>query len=103
MLFRRSLFGLVMCALLTMSSVGASEILPGISDPGMATRAKLKEKYLLQYFTLGINAPVEWVVETREKNGAKWDFRMQYWSGGAGWDGKDQAGIRCFYISGTSM
>lgn len=47
----------------------------------------MREKFL-DHFMLGATAPVEWFNETRDKQGAKWDFRQQYFSGGAqkGWD-----------------
>ncbi len=66
----------------------ADEIIPGVKDPGIETRQKLKEKFLFNYFSLGTTAPIEWFVETRNQNGCKWHFRQQYFSGGAGWDGK---------------
>ncbi|MBI3831280.1 MAG: hypothetical protein HY291_17310 [Planctomycetes bacterium] len=58
------------------------------TDPGVEARKKLIREKFLDHFTLGTTAPIEWFNETRDKNGAKWDFRQQYFSGGAqkGWD-----------------
>lgn len=67
---------------------GVEEIVPGIEDPGIEFRQKLKEKFLFNYFALGTTAPIEWFTETRDNNGAKWHFKQAYFSGGAGWDGK---------------
>lgn len=50
-------------------------------DPGAETRRALREE-ILQHFTLGVCAPVEWLKETAEQNGARWKFRQQYFSGG---------------------
>ena len=80
-----------MCVTCLMVSAFSAEIIPGIEDEGMEERAKLIDKYLFQYFTLGADAPIDWFVETRRDQGAKWDFRMQYLSCGAGWDGKRQS------------
>lgn len=71
-------------ALLAMPSARASEP----ADPGVAARKKIMRERFLANFMLGTTAPIEWFNETRDKNGAKWDFRQQYFSGGAqkGWD-----------------
>jgi hypothetical protein len=58
-------------------------------DPGREVRRKLLREQVLDHFMLGIEAPIEWMNETRDKNGAKWDARIQYFSGGAAknsWD-----------------
>ena len=58
-------------------------------DPGRDARRKLLKEQVLDHFMLGIEAPIEWMNETREKNGARWDARIQYFSGGAAknsWD-----------------
>ena len=61
-----------------------------VEDPGVEARRRILEERILQHFTLGTNAPIEWFTETRDRNGARWDFRQQYFSGGAGkeksWD-----------------
>ncbi|MCW8131950.1 MAG: hypothetical protein KIS92_16510 [Planctomycetota bacterium] len=58
------------------------------ADPGVAARKKIMRERFLPYFMLGTTAPIEWFNETRDKNGAKWDFNQHYFSGGAqkGWD-----------------
>jgi hypothetical protein len=53
-------------------------------DPGRDARRKLFKERFLDHFNLGVEAPVEWLIETREKNGARWDFKAQYLSGGVG-------------------
>ena len=53
-------------------------------DPGRDARRKLFKERFLDHFNLGVEAPVDWLIETREKNGARWDFKAQYLSGGAG-------------------
>ncbi|GMV80980.1 MAG: hypothetical protein AMXMBFR7_21640 [Planctomycetota bacterium] len=52
------------------------------ADPGAETRKQLL-RGLLDSFHIGICAPVEWMNETRDQNGARWKFRQQYFSGGA--------------------
>ena len=58
-------------------------------DPGVSSRKAFLEN-VLQHFNIGICASTEYLNESRDKNGAKWKFRQQYVSGGAGWDGKRQ-------------
>ena len=84
----RQLFVICLCLVVVISAVSAAEIIPGVEDPGIEIRQKLKEKRLFDYFSLGTTAPPEWFAEVREKNGAKFHFRQAYFSGGAGWDGK---------------
>src|SRR5476649_1562438 len=55
----------------------------GEDDSGKAARQKLLNERLLDHFNLGIDAPREWMKETREKNGARWDIKTFYFSGGA--------------------
>jgi len=50
-----------------------------------ARRRAFKERQL-DHFNLGVEAPIEWILETREKNGAAWDIEAIYLSGGAGLD-----------------
>jgi hypothetical protein len=52
-------------------------------DPHRETRRKLFREKFLDHFNLGVEAPIEWIAETREKNGCRWDFKAQYLSGGA--------------------
>jgi hypothetical protein len=53
-------------------------------DPNRDARRKLFRERFLDHFSLGVEAPNEWIIETREKNGCRWDFKAQYLSGGAG-------------------
>ncbi len=53
-------------------------------DPGAAVRKKLFKDRFLDHFTLGVDAPVEWLTETREKNNCRWDCSVAYLSGSAG-------------------
>ena len=49
-----------------------------------ARRQKILRERLLDHFMWGIPAPVDWMKETAAKNGARWDIRDAYISGGAG-------------------
>jgi hypothetical protein len=53
-------------------------------DPAKARRQKILRDRLLDHFMWGIPAPVDWMKETSAKNGAHWDIRDAYISGGAG-------------------
>jgi len=53
------------------------------ADPGKAARQKLLRERILDHFCIGIEAPIEWMNETRDKFGARWDIRTAYFSGGA--------------------
>ena len=77
----------VLIGMLCIGLVGVEEIVPGIPDPGIATRKKMLEHRVFDHFSIGSKAPIDWFVEVREKNGAKFHFRQEYLSGGAGWDG----------------
>ncbi len=95
----RSSIALLCCllALVTLAGpAGAADAKPASAtdkakdkDPGIAAR-KAHLENVLQHFNLGVCASVEYLDETRDKNGAKWMFRQQYVSGGAGWDDKRQ-------------
>ncbi len=52
-------------------------------DPARDARRQIFREKFLDHFTLGVEAPVEWIVETREKNGARWDCKVAYLAGGA--------------------
>src|SRR5262245_45632590 len=52
-------------------------------DPGAAVRKKVFKERFLDHFTLGVEAPADWLLETREKNGCRWDCTTLYLSGGA--------------------
>jgi hypothetical protein len=54
-----------------------------LKDPGREPRRKLFRERFLDHFSLGVQAPIEWLVETREKNGCRWDCKVLYLSGGA--------------------
>ncbi|HEY3323366.1 MAG TPA: hypothetical protein VGP72_23120 [Planctomycetota bacterium] len=53
------------------------------ADPGKAARQKILQERILDHFCIGVEAPIEWMNETRDKFGAKWDIRTAYFSGGA--------------------
>lgn len=53
------------------------------ADPGTAARQKILRERILDHFCIGVEAPVEWLNETRDKFGARWDIRTAYFSGGA--------------------
>jgi hypothetical protein len=53
-------------------------------DPAAGFRKKLFRERFLDHFTLGVEAPVEWLAETRDKNGCHWDCSVAYLSGSAG-------------------
>jgi len=50
------------------------------ADPGAARRKKVITEQLLQHFTIGIQATPEWIIETREKHGARWAVMAGYLS-----------------------
>lgn len=50
------------------------------SDPGAARRAKVMTEQLLPYFTIGIQATPEWIIETRQQQGARWACMAGYLS-----------------------
>jgi len=73
----------IILMLLAGASVALGQAAPA-KDPGRDARRKLFKERFLDHFNLGVEAPPEWIVETREKNGCRWDFKAQYLSGGAG-------------------
>jgi hypothetical protein len=50
------------------------------SDPGAARRAAVMSEQLLPYFTIGIQATPEWIIETREAQGDRWACMAGYLS-----------------------
>jgi hypothetical protein len=72
------------CAVLFFAclSIATGQSTP-VKDPGREARRKLFRERFLDHFTLGIQAPVEWLAETREKNGCRWDCKVLYLPGGA--------------------
>ncbi|HEV3028951.1 MAG TPA: hypothetical protein VG457_15335, partial [Planctomycetota bacterium] len=52
-------------------------------NPGAESRKKLFRDRFLDHFALGVEAPVEWLTETRDKNSCRWDCKFEYLSGGA--------------------
>lgn len=50
------------------------------NDPGAARRKQVITEQLLQQFTIGIQATPEWIVETREQQGARWACMAGYLS-----------------------
>ena len=62
------------------------------ADPGRAARQKILRERFLDHFVIGVEAPLEWIIETRRKHGARWDLKGGYLSGSAkpGETGDDQ-------------
>src|SRR4051794_20340212 len=54
------------------------------ADPFREVRQKLLHDKLLDHFCFGVDAPSEWLQETRRTNGCTWDFKVAYLSGGVG-------------------
>ena len=52
-------------------------------NPGKASRQKILQERLMDHFWWGACGPADWMNETRDKNGAKWDVQCAYLSGGA--------------------
>jgi hypothetical protein len=52
-------------------------------NPGRAARRRILNERFLDHFVLGVDAPMEWIIETRRRNGAMWDCQGQYLSGSA--------------------
>ena len=52
-------------------------------DPGREARKRLFRERFLDHFMIGVEAPGEWLKETLEKNGCRWDAQVGYLSGGA--------------------
>lgn len=52
-------------------------------DPNRDARRRIFREKFLDHFNLGVETTGEWIAETREKNGCRWDFKAQYLSGGA--------------------
>jgi len=74
---------LLACTIIFSSFLAAGE------DANAAARKKLLQDRLMNHFVFGVDAPLEWLNETRDKNGAKWDARVAYLSGGAAKDSWD--------------
>ena len=72
------------CAVLFFAclSIATGQSTP-VKDPGREVRRKLFRERFLDHFTLGVEAPVEWLAETREQNGCRWDCKVLYLPGGA--------------------
>ncbi len=68
---------------LTALSLAAPTALAAQKDPARENRRKIFRDCFLDHFTLGVEAPTEWLIETREKNGARWDCSVAYLAGGA--------------------
>jgi len=67
---------------LVLGSLAVAQSAPS-KDPAAALRRKLFKERFLDHFNLGVEAPAEWIMETRERNGCRWDCSVQYLSGGA--------------------
>jgi hypothetical protein len=70
--------------LLAAGLLAAAPVQAQQKDPARESRKKIFRDYFLDHFTLGVEAPTEWLIETREKNGARWDCSVAYLSGAAG-------------------
>jgi hypothetical protein len=53
-------------------------------DPGREARQRILHDKLLDHFCVGVDAPSDWLLETKQKNGCAWDFKVAYLSGGVG-------------------
>lgn len=49
-------------------------------DPGLEWRRKLIAERLLQYFSIGVEAPASWHLEQQQKHGSRFACNMQYLS-----------------------
>src|SRR5579862_2169205 len=79
MLVRRSV---ILILFLAFAAPALPQGAPG-KDPGAAARKKLFRERFLDHFTLGVEAPLSWIEETRAQNGCRWDCSVCYLSGGA--------------------
>jgi hypothetical protein len=72
------------CAVLVFAclSIAVGQSTP-VKDPGRETRRKLFRERFLDHFTLGVEAPIDWLAETKDKNGCRWDCKVLYLPGGA--------------------
>jgi hypothetical protein len=75
---------LMVCLLVGLPLLDASAGQQKDKDPAKAIRAKLFREKFLASFCLGVDAPLEWLKETREKNGCRWDCKVGYLSGSVG-------------------
>jgi len=50
-------------------------------DAARTHRQKLLRERMLQHFTWGTTAPLEWIKDVNAKHGARWDFQAGYLSG----------------------
>jgi hypothetical protein len=72
------------CAVLFLAclSIATGQSTP-VKDPGREARRKIFRERFLDHFTLGVEAPIEWLAETRDMNGCRWDCKVLYLPGGA--------------------
>ncbi len=74
----------IRCAVLFFAclSIATGQSTPA-KDPGREARRKLFRERFLDHFSLGVDAPLDWFAETRDKNGCRWDCKVLYLPGGA--------------------
>lgn len=60
---------LCLCLLIAVVFAHAQEATT--AAPGKAARQKIVRERILDHFCIGIEAPIEWMNETRDKSGAK--------------------------------
>jgi hypothetical protein len=75
---RSGLGSFLLLAGLAVLSAGAEE---KAADPGRAARQKMVQEHFLKHFQIGVEGPIEWHVQVREKHGARFVTQMQYLSG----------------------
>lgn len=59
------------------------------ADPGLVRRKRVMNEKLLPYFTIGMQASADWLIETREKHGDRFACLAGYLSHAAGDDGQE--------------
>jgi len=72
----------VLILFLALAAPALSQTAPA-KDPGAASRKKIFRDRFLDHFSLGVEAPLPWIEETRSQNGCRWDCTVCYLSGGA--------------------
>ena len=59
------------------------------ADPGLARRKRVMTEKLLPYFTIGMQASADWLIETRDKHGDRFACLAGYLSHATGDDGQE--------------
>ena len=68
--------------LLVMACMACTRLIA--ADPDADARHLLLQQRFFQHFTMGMDAPAAWFQDTLTNNGANWDCRVAYMSGGVG-------------------